>query len=239
MNDLKLSDNGRNVFNFPEAIPGQFIITDKELDQNVYEQFMTELEWLDPQPDYAMLLRQGQELSGRALSLAQKKNILAQLARWGTVDAYQLVQKYCKCCDSSLEPWSQVALYECRMRMESDLLDEPVGLISTGLGGDGERLRYIFVLALQAECPGEEKQQEMREALDMVCRKHRSRVEELQFHPSYLFVQVLVPIDVAAGKVIEGSIARLNRQEEQVGQNYMATNVAVPTEEEIQKFLGG
>ena len=224
---------------FSQIIPDQFIVTEQELNQDVHEQFVVEMEWLDPQPDYAMLLRQGQELSGKALSLSQKKNILAQLACWGTADAFQLIQQYCKCCDSSLEPWSQVALYECRMRMESDLLDEPVGLVSTGLGGDGERLRYIFVLALQGECPAKEEQQEMREAVDAVCQEHRSLVEELQFRPACLYVQVLVPLDVAIGEVIEASIARLNQQEEQVWPDYLATNVAVPTEEEIREFLEG
>ena len=123
--------------------------------------------------------------------------------------------------------------------MESDLLDESVGLISTGLGGDGERLRYIFVLALQGESPAGEKEREIREALDTVCRQYRSLVEEVQFRPSCLSVQVLVPMDVAVGEVIEASIARLNRKDKQVWQDYLVTNVSVPTEEEIQDFLNG
>jgi len=238
MKDPYSSDNGGKVTDFSEIFPGQFIITEKELDQELYELFITEQEWIDPQPDYASLFRQGKQLSGNTIPISKKKSILVQLACLGTAEAYRLVQEYCTKPDPGLEEWSRIALYECRMRLESGLLDEPVGLISTGLGGDGERLRYIFVLALQAECVAEEKQQEVWEALDMVCREHRSRVEELQFRPSYLSVQVLVPMDVAVGEVIEGSIARLNRQEERVGQNYMATNVSAPSEEEIQEFLG-
>ncbi|MCI5128411.1 MAG: hypothetical protein D3907_07905 [Candidatus Electrothrix sp. AUS3] len=123
--------------------------------------------------------------------------------------------------------------------MGLELLDEPVGLIATGLGGDGERLRYIFVLAFSGEFLAEEQQQEIREILDSVCRKYRSLVEEAQFRPAYLFVQVLVPLDVAIGEVIEASITWLNQDVDRVRQEYLATNVAVPTEEEIQAFLGG
>lgn len=80
---------------------------------------------------------------------------------------------------------------------------------------------------------------EIRKTLDSVCRKHCSLVEEARFRPSCLYVQVLVPLDVAIGEVIEDSIARLNQGDDRVRQEYLATNVAVPTEEEIQAFLGG
>ncbi|MCW5209932.1 hypothetical protein VU10_07135 [Desulfobulbus sp. US1] len=51
-------------------------------------------------------------------------------------------------------------------------------------------------------------------------------------------MQVLVPIDVAVGKVIEESIDRLNRVEKFFRQEYLVTNVSVPTDEEIREFLG-
>ena len=125
------------------------------------------------------------------------------------------------------------------MRLESDLLDVPVGLISTGLGGDGQRLRYIFVLVFQGEAPAEGQQQEAREGLDKVCQQHRSVIEQAQFRPACFYVQVLVPIDVAVGKVIEKSIVRFNRVAEVFLKDYLVTNVSVPTDEEIQEFLGG
>ena len=237
MNDPKLFDNGENAADFREIIPDQFIITEKELDRDVYEDFLTFLEETDPPADCSDLFRQGGNLSGGGIAISQKKLVLVQLAQRGSAEAYRLVQEYCTRPDPGLEDWSRIALYECRMRMESDLLDEPVGLISTGLGGDGERLRYIFVLAFSDEPLAEEQQQEIREALDSVCRKHRSPVEEAQFRPACLYVQVLVPLDVAVGAVIEESISLLNQGEGEVYHDYLATNVAEPTEEEIEQFL--
>ncbi|MGB5686175.1 MAG: hypothetical protein WBM35_10195 [Candidatus Electrothrix sp.] len=243
MNELKFSDDEGEGDDFSETIPEQFIVTDKELDVELYEQFTTEQEWIDPQPDYTILVRQGKELSGNmsgnTMSISEKKIILVQLASWGTTEAYQLLRQYCARPDSALAEWSRIALYECRMRLESDLLDEPVGLISTGLGGDGERLRYIFVLVFQGESSEEGQQREIREGLDKVCLEHRSVVEQAQFRPPCLYVQVLVPMDVAVGEVIEESLARLNQQKEEFLPDYLVTNVSVPTEEEIQEFLDG
>ena len=48
----------------------------------------------------------------------------------------------------SCAPWSKIALYECRMALEGDLLEEPVGIISTGLGGAEHRLRYLVAVGL-------------------------------------------------------------------------------------------
>jgi hypothetical protein len=238
MSDLNLFDDDEDeLTDFLEIMPEQFTVTEEELDQEVYAQFLAEMEELEPDSDCTAQLGQGQQLSSDALSLAQKKKVLAQLAIRGTAEAYQLLQQYCNNCEQALKQWAKIALYECQMHMETDLFDEPVGLISTGLGGDGQRLRYIFVLALQGECPAQEQQQEIESTLGRVCQQNHSKVEEVQFAPSYLSVQILVPLDEAVGEVVEEVIARLNQHDGRVREEYMATNVSVPSEEEIQAFL--
>jgi hypothetical protein len=173
MKDLKFSETGEGSHDFSEIISEQFIVTDKELDRDLYDQFLDFLQETDTPSDYSALLRQGKKLSDNIMPTSQKQMVLAQLARLGTAEAYRLLQQYCTRSDPALAPWSRIALYECQMRLEQELLDEPVGLISTGLGGDGQRLRYIFVLALQGEASAEGDQQEMLEALDKVCQRHR------------------------------------------------------------------
>lgn len=239
MKDLQFPGNRENRADSSERIPDQFIMTEKELDLELYEQFMTELEWIDPQPDYASLIRQGEQLVDKSMPISQKKVVLAELAQWGSAEAYRMVQKYVACPDQGLEEWSRIALYECRVRLEEELLGEPIGLISTGLGGDGQRLRFIFVLAFREEIPEEKEQLEMREILDKVCKQYGSGVEQAEFRPSCLYVQVLVPVAVAVGEVIEEGVALLNQGKEAVCQDYLVTNASVPTEEEIEEFLGG
>jgi hypothetical protein len=237
MKDLRFSGNGEDGSDSTDVLHGQFIVTEEEIDLELYEQFITELEWVDPQPDYAILIRQGEQLVNKIMPISQKKLVLVQLASWGTAEAYRMMQKYAARPDQGLEEWSRIALYECRMRLEEELLGEPVGLISTGLGGDGQRLRFIFVLAFREETPGEKQQLEMRKVLDEVCERHGAGVEQVDFRNSCLFVQVLVPLDVAVGAVIEESIFSLNRVKEEVYQDYLVTNVAEPSEGEIQEFL--
>ncbi|MCP4365058.1 MAG: hypothetical protein GY800_07125 [Planctomycetes bacterium] len=234
---MKFSNDSGNRADSSERIPDQFIVTEKALDQELYKQFMTELEWIDPQPDYASLIRQGEQLVDKSMPISQKKVVLAELSQWGTTEAYRVVQEYATCPDQGLEEWSRIALYECRVRLEEELLGEPIGLISTGLGGDGQRLRFIFVLAFREEIPEEKEQLEMRGILDEVCKQYGSGVEQAEFRPSCLYVQVLVPVAVAVGEVIEEGVALLNQGKKAVCQDYLVTNASVPTEEEIQEFL--
>ncbi len=70
MKDLQFPDNGEDRTDSSEIIPDQFIITEKELDLELYEQFMTELEWIDPQPDYASLIRQGEQLVDKTMPIS-------------------------------------------------------------------------------------------------------------------------------------------------------------------------
>jgi hypothetical protein len=75
----------------------------------------------------------------------------------------------------------------------------------------------------------------MRRILDEACRQYNSGIEQAEFRPSCLYVQVLVPV----AAVIEESVVLLNRGKEAFSQDYLVTNASVPTEEEIQVFLGG
>ena len=80
----------------------------------------------------------------------------------------------------------------------------------------------------------------MRRILDEACGRYNSGIEQAEFRASCLYVQVLVPVAVAA--VIEESVALLNRGKEALYQGYLVTNASVPTEgeiQEIQEFLDG
>ena len=62
--------------------------------------------------------RSRQTLFDPTASLEVKREMLARLARRGTVDAYRVIEQYVKNPDPVLAPWSKIALYECRMALE-------------------------------------------------------------------------------------------------------------------------
>ncbi|MEJ7683093.1 MAG: hypothetical protein WKG06_35610 [Segetibacter sp.] len=82
-----------------------------------------------------------------------KKKALVLLAHLGTVLAFRQIEKSYKNPDKTLRQWTALALQECKMFLESSLIDENIGFISTGLGGLDNRLRYYFLILSSTDRP--------------------------------------------------------------------------------------
>ncbi|MCI5193950.1 MAG: hypothetical protein D3915_12640 [Candidatus Electrothrix sp. AU1_5] len=82
MKDVEFSNNGEEGTDCSTILPEQFIVTKKELDPALYEQFLAMLEQGFPAMDYEEyyeeLLQQGKQLVNNNLSIVQKKLALAQ-----------------------------------------------------------------------------------------------------------------------------------------------------------------
>ena len=62
-------------------------------------------------------------------------------------------------------------------------------------------------------------------------------LEELQIFDAYMNVQILVPMDVAVGEVIERIIIESNRENEWLEGEYFVTNSEIPSVEQILRYL--
>ncbi len=124
------------------------------------------------------------------------------------------------------------------MFLESALLEEEAGFISTGLGGKGNKLRYYFIVSTRGDLTFSETQMEiLKREFGAITKKYSSEIEEIDIEANYAMIRVLIPIDVAIGEVIEGGINECNKIEEFLLFHYYVTNVEKPTSEEILKYF--
>lgn len=147
MNDGEAHDaDGEGPSDNPAQIPDRFIVAEEELDAAVRTEYARYVErLLQCEPDQTGPEAR-QRLFDPTASLELKRELLAKLARCGTVEAYRAIEQYAKSPDPELAQWSKIALWECRMSLEGDLREEPVGMIFTGLGGAEHRLRYLVAV---------------------------------------------------------------------------------------------
>jgi len=218
-------------------IPGRFIVAEEELDRTVYAEYSRYVQHLSPCQPQEAALEEGRTLCDPTASLELKREMLARLAQCGTVGAYRAIERYAMNPDPPLEQWSKIALYECRMALESELLEENIGIISTGLGGAQHRLRYIVVVGLLCTPLRETQRRGLESAWRTICERHDSLLEQIRFHPGYVMLTLLVSMETAAGTVIDESIAVANGDNLLLRRDYFVTNVTVPTDEEIQRIL--
>ena len=77
-------------------------------------------------------------------SIEDKKRLLYYLAHFETLEAYKILEKYCKNPDKELKEFSALALGECKMFFENELLDDEISLVSGGLGGTTNKKRMTI-----------------------------------------------------------------------------------------------
>ncbi len=218
-------------------IPDRFIVAEEELDGEVHAEFSRYVQHLLSCQPHEAGPEVHQTLFDPTASLEVKREILVRLARRGTVDAYRVIEQYVKNPDPVLAPWSKIALYECRMALEGDLLEEPVGIISTGLGGAEHRLRYLVAVGLSCAPLHDAQPRRLESAWRTICERYDSVLEQVRFHPDHVIITLLVSMETAVGTVVDEGIAATNGDELLLRQRYFVTNVTVPTDEDIRRVL--
>ncbi len=229
--------NDESLHDILFQIPDRFIVAEEELNGAVHEEYARYVQSLMACQPQEAGLEARQTLLDTTAPLEAKREMLARLALCKTVDAYRTIEQYVKSPDPALEQWGKVALYECRMGLESELLEEPVGIISTGLGGAQHRLRYLVAVGLSCAPLHDAQRRRLESAWRTICERYDSVLEHVRYRPNHVILTLLVSMETPVGTVIDVGIAAANDDAPVLRRNYFVTNVAVPTEEEIQQVL--
>jgi hypothetical protein len=221
----------------PSQIPDRFIIAEEELDGAVHAEFSRYVKRLLSSQPHEAGPEAHQALFDPTVSLEVKREMLVGLARRGTVEAYRVLEQYVNSPDPALVQWGKIALYECRMALETELLEAPVGIISTGLGGARHRLRYLVAVGLSCVPLHDAQRHRLESAWRTTCDRHDSVLEQVCCHADHVMFTLLVSMETAVGTVIDEGMAAANGDDPLLRREYFVTNVAVPTEAELQRIL--
>lgn len=178
-----------------------------------------------------------QSLFSSSTPLEEKKETLAILAHRGTVESYRIIERYLEAAEQELEDWSVLALQECRMFLEGFLLNASVGVVMTGLGGEGHRLRFFFAIRSRNVAFTSAQKVTIQRTFSHICDRFDSILEEIRVHEDYATMRVLVPLEVAVGELVESGIGECNTFGDFLDVNYYVTNERIPTETEILHYL--
>jgi hypothetical protein len=236
MNNKKRNkDNGDNSKNVLDS----FILIDEAIDLSIQEEYLGFSETIDfDNIGYEEVLMESDKLFYKHTPIELKKRILILLAHLGTAESCRTLEKYLKISEGNLRDWALLSLKECRMFLESVLLQEEGGLISTGLGGKDNKLRYYFIVSSKDGLPfSETHKSTLKIGFETISHKYRSEIEKINFESTYAMIEVLIPMDVAVGEVIEEGISECDKMSEFLFPDYYVTNVKKPTHEEISKYL--
>jgi hypothetical protein len=173
------------------------------------------------------------------LSESGKKKALSLLSHLGTVEVYRQIERYHNDCqDETMKQWSALALHECRMFLESSLLDENISLVSSGLGGLQDKLRfYYLLLPLPDKLFTVTQQNIIKDELDYAAEELNCIVETADLLDEYVAVTALIPITVAITTFLNAAVEKCNELGRFVLEDYFATNQEIPDENKIKYII--
>ncbi len=151
MNDMKRDkDNPENSKNVLDS----FALIDEAIDLSIEEEYFRFSETIDfDNLDYEEVLMESDKLFDKHTPIELKKRILILLAHLGTAESCKILEKYLKISEGNLRDWALLSLKECKAFLESVLLQEQGGFISTGLGGKDDKVRYYFIAGTKDGLP--------------------------------------------------------------------------------------
>jgi hypothetical protein len=161
---------------------------------------------------------------------------LATLAQTGSIESYREIEDMIEhhSLSSGDKDFAIVALNFCRFSIENDLLDIPTDMISGGLGGMNNRIRY-YVALTGKDGLSETNYKEIERIFTDVLRESDSELEHLIHHDFYVSLLILGSINYAIGNILDTAIGRCGFLEK----DYYLTNVEIPTDERIRDWLDG
>jgi hypothetical protein len=164
------------------------------------------------------------------------KSEVAELAKTGGIESFRMIERILNSEEitASQKEFGIAALNYCRFRIENELLDIPVDMISGGLGGTANRIRYYIALTGKDGITSDQLHKveaEFKRSADV----RDSVIEEVVHHGFYISLLILGSFDYAIGDLLTSVIGECDFLQS----DYFLTNVEIPNDSKIQEWLDG
>ena len=179
-----------------------------------------------------------ESLSNPESTTDYKKYILSMLATSREVKAYRMLEDYVQHPDEDVSNWAYMALMESRISLESELSDEKLIYISTGLGGKGEKLRFYVLMLSRDRKPFQEYQRKVIEReFAYFLPKADCEIERLTIGEQYVELVFLIPLRADIKLTLERVINECNQYGDFLSDIFTITNVKELTEQEVTDII--
>ena len=165
------------------------------------------------------------------------KRELTELAKTGSIEAFREIERVIgqgSLISKEEMDFAKVALNFCRFKIENELFDIPTDMISSGLGGVKNKIRY-FVALVGKEGITEERFAFLKKAFKKATKVRDSILEEAKLHDFYVSLLILGSLDYAIGDILDSGIGSCDFLQA----DYYVTNVEIPSDDRIRDWLDG
>jgi hypothetical protein len=221
------------------SIPGSVSILEQQIDADVQLEYYNYAKNSEGGFNREEILRNRETIFCHDLSIEDKKHLMVQLANIDSIEAYRTLERYTKGAYSQLKDWATLALQECRLLLESKLLDKSQVLISTGLGGKGLKLRYFTVLLSSDGRQYSSFQKKIiSDEIQFAIKRSKGEVEQISFDKEICTMLSIIPLRIPVQGFFDEFIRECNQYGKFIKADYIITNVKIIPNNEIRKIIG-
>jgi len=185
--------------------------------------------------DDRLLEEQINVLSSKKSTSLDVKYALAFLAITGNVKAYRVIEAYN---ETHNDDWAAMSLLQAKITLESEFSDEKQIFISSGLGGQGNRLRFFaFFKSNKGKIFSDYQKQLIEKEIPYSIQKYKGILENVEIKDNYFTLLFLIHIQVDIKTMLDEAIYECNQYGNFINKGFIITNVKVFSEEEIRNEL--
>lgn len=221
-----------------QRMSGNIHIIEARIDVDVQMKFYSYSNYLKEESNSADMAKQERILFSPYSSQEEKKHSLALISNIPDAKAYRLIEKYNGQSEPELKDWAALSLIKSRVTLETELSDEKQMVISTGLGGKGDKLRFfVLLIAKNKENFSEFQQKIIQREFPYFLEKADCEAEEINICGNYVTLLILVPILADLQVILDAPLIECNLYGDFLSREYIITNVRKISTPEITKIL--
>ncbi len=187
--------------------------------------------------EYLLALIESENLSEERLS--EIKQLIIFIVHSGESSSFDLLKELEPLLlEDPLKSWLKVALLDCKVYLENQLLGTNKHIVITGLGGKGKQLRYNIVGLIEEDIVLSDFQKDtVKKEFEYAAQQNNCEIESLVFYEKYLVLLALVPLKVSLEKLIAAVVKECHLLGVPLKKEYLVTNVKQLSELEIADFI--
>ncbi len=217
---------------------GQIRIIEAIVDPDVQVEYLEFASKTRKKFDRDKVIEESDKIFDENYDIDEKKKLLTLIAVIDDVELYRKLEKYLEIAPENIKPWVLLAHQESQTVIQSSLLDENQILISTGLGGKGDKMRFFIVLQTENKKNIVKKFQEIiKNEVLYTFEKNDCELEQINFKNYFCTMVALIPFDMEIEKVFVDVISECNNLGVNFSDKFIVTNVKIHTPEQTQDLI--
>ncbi len=229
---------GGDLDRFLEGLPLKFRVMNIRLSVETQMEFLEILGKLEEPIDIEVFNSNRERLLDSETPLDERKLLLAQFAMIDDVEVMRVLERYAETCPDDVKDFAQMAAYQSKLFLEAAILGENQVVVASGLGGEGDKMRFCVALISRNREPLSEVQQQIvQKELVYQLKQNNAEAESVEFDGCYVRVLALIPMRSNVKGMFEQCVEVCNELGDFLDNNMVISTVKVLTVEDLDRIV--